>query len=172
MRALTVLALPLLLAACGGGATYGEGDVQGTIGPFSFGDELTAYHGTSFIVLVDRKMDCLDMSWVTRNYFGSNEATSDQEFLAVQFSFAVDESPSPGTYIQDAESEAPIDAWRLFNSDVPSGSSKAIDAETGEEYRLTVDSASEDAVIGSFEATFVDGTAAGTFETVHCRNVR
>jgi len=171
MRALTVLALPLLLAACGGGS-YGEGDVQGTIGPFSFGEELTAYHGTSYIVLVDRKMDCLDMSWVTRNYFGADDATSDKEFLAVQFSFAVDESPTPGVYIQDAESESPIDAWRLINSEVPSGGEGEIDAETGEEYRLTVDSASEDEVVGSFEASFVDGSAAGTFTTVHCRNVR
>lgn len=174
MRPVSVplLALCAALTACGA-PEFGEADVQGAIGEFAFGEQVTAYHGTSFIVIATGEIDCLDMSWVTRNYFGSNEATSSVPFGAVQFSFPVDETPTVGTFAFDStQGDGPLDVWRLLNDNVPEGGEGTIDGDTAEAYTLTITEASEEAVVGTFDTLFADSNASGSFTTVHCRNVR
>lgn len=171
MRTVFPIALTLLLAACGGGS-FGEGEVSGSLGDRSFGDDLTVFHGTSYIVIVDEKIDCLDMSWVTRNYFGSDGATSDQTFGAVQFSFPVETEPTNGTFAYDGTGESPIDVWRLLSVEVPANGSGPVQAETATAYNLRISEVTEDSVTGTFDTVFSDGAANGTFTSAFCRNVR
>lgn len=168
MHRVGLLAAAMLALGCSGN-NYGEADVEGAVGDFGFGQEITAYHGTRHIVIVDRHIDCIDMAWVTRNYFGAEGATSPVEFGAIQFTFDSD-TPEAGQF--SLEPGGAVAGWRLINADVPSGGEGTIDAETSREGILTVDTAGEDEVSGSFDVLYEDSNAAGTFTSVHCRNVR
>lgn len=162
------LALPLALGACA--EDYGEADVTGALGEFGFGEELTAYHGTRHIVIVDRHMDCLDMSWVTRNYFGSEPAESNLEFAAFQFTFDA-ETPETGNF--SLEADGAVRGWGLINANVPADGVGEIEGETSEEGFLQVDEVTEESITGSFGVVISNlGNGDGTFITTHCRNVR
>ncbi len=171
MRTLCTMAIALTLSACGGGS-FGTAEVTGAIGSRSFSGDVTAYHGDEFIVIVDTKIDCLDMAWVSRNYFGANKPTSGVQFGAVQFSFPVGNSPSIGTFFFDGSGDSPLDVWRVLNADVPSGGESEVDGDTAESYNLTITEVTEDSVVGEFDTVFADSNATGSFETVFCRNVR
>lgn len=166
------LALPVLaLGACGGGS-HGDGDVSGAIGGATFGDDLTVFHGTKHIVIANTDMDCLDMAWVTSNYF-VGDSESDIEFAAIQFTFDSD-TPQVGTFSIVAGDGA-VTGWSVLNLDVPADGPGTVEGERAQNGTLTIDSAPEDEespVVGSFEAVFREGNAQGTFTTAYCRNLR
>jgi hypothetical protein len=164
MRISLLIPLTVLgLSACDS-AGYGEGEITGSVGDATFGKDLSIYHGSRHIVVVDRKMDCLDMSWVTRNYF-SDDIRSDKRFAAVQFTFDGD-APEAGTFSLDGNSA--VTGWRVISLE----GDDSIDGERAREGILTIDSANEEEVIGSFEVLFGDGNAQGSFISAFCRNVR
>ena len=168
MRRLPASLLLLPLVACAG--DYGEADVTGAIGPINLdSNKVTVYHGTRHVVLVDRKIDCLDMSWVTRNYF-VEDVTSETEFAAIQFTFDSD-TPVEGTNTLIA-GEGAVSAYRILNLDLPSGPPPPVDFDRSRDGTITIESASDDEVVGSFDVIFADSNAGGTFRSVHCRNVR
>ena len=179
MRALT--ALPLLLVACGGGS-YGDGTINGAIGDVTFGDELTLYHGTRFLLFMDRKVDCIDVNFVERSYF-SGTAASETAFAGIQLTFEEEAPfvqnergvvPAVGTF-PFQEGDGAVDGWVLVNTDLPEGQPPPLEYDTIQEGTLTIDSAGpdiDDPVSGSFDVVFREGNAGGTFTTVHCRNVQ
>lgn len=169
MRSLPALLLLLPLAACKS-ANYGEADVTGAIGPVDLvSKDVTVYHGTRHVVLVDRKIDCLDMAWVTRNYF-VEDITSEAEFAAIQFTFD-SETPTEGTFTLIA-GEGAVSSYRILNLDLPEGPPPPVDFDRSRDGTLTIDSVSDDSVTGSFDVIFADSNAGGTFTSTHCRNVR
>jgi hypothetical protein len=169
MRSLPALLLLLPLVACDSN-DYGEAEVTGAIGPLNLeSKDVTVYHGTRHVVMVDRKIDCLDMSWVTRNYF-VEDITSPVEFGAIQFTFD-SETPEQGTFTLEA-GEGAVSAYRILNLDLPTDNPPPLDFDRSRDGTLTIDSANDDEVVGSFDVIFADSNAGGTFRSAHCRNVR
>lgn len=162
MRWLT-LSAALALAGCSSG---GWAMVSGQIGEYTFDEAVTVYHGGPFIMLMDREVDCLDMSWVAKTY-NESQAPTDINFLAMQFAFDDDE-PSVGVF--SVEGEAPIYASGLR---LQGGVFELYRGRTGQ---LVVDDAGhrrDDPIVGSFQITFADQSAInGEFETEWCRNMR
>jgi hypothetical protein len=153
------------LAACG--SSFGEGEVTGGFGGIEFGNQISVWHGAEHIVIVDRKLECLDMAWVDNNYF-SNTQRSEAEFGAVQFTW--DELPEVGTFSIDAD--AAVTGWRLINLDLPaSGEPPLIDYDRAEQGSVVLTDVTPDAITGTFEVLFTDGNAQGSFTSAPCRNV-
>jgi len=173
MTALAAIAAGL--SACGGGE-FGEAELTGAIGNFTFGDEVSAYHNTGLrgevefthIVLVDRKIDCIDMGWTTNNYFFDPPRVK-FPFAAVQFSWSAPVEESTYSLVAG---DGPVDGWRIIAEDIPANADKEVDADTSEEGTVTLTSVSGGAMVGNFEALFADGNVSGTFTTSECRNVR
>ncbi|MFK7928840.1 MAG: hypothetical protein AB8H79_11675 [Myxococcota bacterium] len=174
--AAALTAITVGATACGGSGAFGEADVQGAIGDFNFGSDVSVYHNTgvrgeiefAHIVVVDREIDCLDMDWTSNNYFFEPTEVA-FEFGAVQFTW--DSPPEAGaTYSLDGDSAA--EGWRIISQGVPANSTKAVDGETSEGGSISLTDISDESMSGSFEALFDIGNLQGSFTSVKCRNVR
>ena len=175
MRSLPALLLLLPLVACDS-TDYGDNTITGALGSVTFDSkDITVYHGTRHIVVVDRKIDCIDMSWVTRNYF-VEDITSEAEFAAIQFTFDEDgdeddDDVAVGNF-DLIPGEGAVSSYRLLNLDLPEGPPPPLDFDRSREGILEVPAVSDTEVSGEFDVIFGDGNAGGTFRSAHCRNVR
>lgn len=174
LRTLTAwTALAASLAACGG--DFGEADLIGGIGAFTFGDDGSAYHNVEItgeqvfthVIFVDREVDCLDMDWTTNNYF-FDAGTVSFDFAAVHFIWSSDLELTTYSLIAG---DGPVDGWAIVAEDVPANEEKEVEADTSKEGNVVITSFDEDSVVGTFQALFDDGNVEGSFETTGCRNV-
>lgn len=168
-----LLAIPLLLTACGDSA--GSADIDADIDGADFSGSLSVYHGGRHILIIDRPYDCRDIGWVERNYFNAQpEATSRLPFTAIQLTFdGVDGEPVPGSFAIEGSGGATT-AWLLVNPQPPaSGDPDPIEADRARENSvLTINQVTDDTVEGNFEIFFGAGGADGTFASEPCRNLR
>lgn len=168
----TLLALPLVLAACG---SNGSADLNADIDSADFDGRLSVYHGGRHILIIDRDYECRDIGWIRENYFSTERpATSRLPFVALQITFDGFEGEiNLGSFSLEGQG-APATGWLVRNPQPPaSGDPPPVQAErsrTGS--RVVVDSISEDEAVGNFELFFQAGSATGSFESVPCRNLR
>jgi hypothetical protein len=156
MHALSAL---FVLVGCGGGGTA---EVTGTVAGHQIGEIKTAMHGGPFIVLLDSEVDCIDLAWVDTNYQDGASPAPDLSFAGVQFQFA--EAPLEGTF--SVYGDSTVLTYGYDNN------GESFSVEGGRDGTLTIDEVSDDVIVGSFDVTYVEGSATGTFETEYCRNLR
>jgi hypothetical protein len=158
----TLLLVALGLPACGGGWA----DVAGTIGAEPFDDVPTVYHGGPFIVLADRKMDCIDVAWAEKHYnpdgFAEDSPAAELDFVVLQFAFG-DGAAQVGTFsLLDGDV---VDSVGLVNLE------GNFERHTGREGSLSISYVDGATVVGSYEVAFLDSSSSGEFETEYCRNL-
>ncbi len=158
----SLLLVALGLPACGGGWA----DVAGTIGAEPFDEVPTVYHGGPFIILADRKLDCIDVAWAEKHYnpegFADDSAAKDLDFVALQFTFA-DGVAQMGTFsLEDGDV---VDSVGLVNLN------SNFERHTGREGSLTITYVDGATIEGTYEVAFVDSSSAGEFQTEYCRNL-
>lgn len=152
-------AILALLAGCGGGQ---QGESQGTINTTPFETLESAWFGGPFLLLFDRKVDCIDTAWVQQSYFDGADL-SDVPFVALQFASS-DDDFQVGTF--SVEGDAPVTAFGLLNA------TDEFEVVRGREGALTITGADSEWLEGSFEIGFTDGATSGDFRAEYCRNMQ
>lgn len=160
MRTLAIpIALALLTVGCGGSYALVEGEVAGK----GLADINTVMFGGPFIIIADKQMDCLDVSWITRHY-SQGEAVTDYDFEVLQFAFS-----DPAVYegVFNLAGEASVTAKFL------SQSNGAFTEYRGREGNLEVDRLDDNKLaVGIFNVGFDEGQLSGDYEAEWCRNLK
>ena len=155
--------LSFLASACGPGPTIVEGSVAG----IEISDVQTVAWGGRYLVMVDKPLDCIDLSWVNHTYsegadFGSTP------FAALQFTFARGNEVFEGNF--SVQGAAEVNAKFLDYSD---GVFDADDEYRARDGVLVVDAvADKDLATGTFDLDFGDDQALnGEFGAEWCVNL-
>lgn len=163
MRRITGFAAVLVLVGCKGP----NAEITGTTLGIAWGDTKSVYFGEPFIVLSNLDADCMDVSWVERNY-DEGESPIDGDAQILQFVYE-DATPDDGVFVAGRQTVDIDTAARATVLSIADGTMQLDRATSGV---LNLDVVDEDYVEGSFEAvTFDDGSVTGSFTAEWCRNL-
>lgn len=156
------LLLVLLFAGCsGGGASV---DVTGAIGSSDFTGAV-AYNGGPYIVIFDRPVDCIDISWVHKIYTDGSSPAEGLDFVGLQLTWQSLE-PSVGT--NDVAGNGEVSAQGLINE----GGTFTLEKGRSGTVSVSEVGADNEYVTGSLSLiSFATGTLTGDFTTEYCRNL-
>lgn len=159
MRLPACIVATVLASGCGGP----HAEVSGTVLDVGFGETTSVFFGGPYLVISNLDADCMDVAFVARNY-EEGEAPTTIDTQVLQFAWSGDEI---------VEGRSTVDVGASVSATVVSVIDGALRFDHASNGVITVDSATEDEVTGSFETvTFEDGTLNGTFTAEWCRNLR
>jgi hypothetical protein len=147
-----------LLAGCGPGA----GEITGSFIDHEMSELKAAYHGGPYLLLLSSDVDCIDTSWIEKNYGDAAPDGASVDFTALQFTFDGSDVLA-GTFSVAGAAQAR--AFGLYHE------GDSWDAVSGRDGVLNVTSVDDNHAEGEFDITFAQGNLTGTFTTDYCRNI-
>jgi hypothetical protein len=157
------IVLPLLVMGCGPEQSIVEGSVVGG----SFDEVGTAFWGGRYLILVNKELDCLDMSFVNHTY-SEGADFGDTNFVALQFTFSRGTDVFPGNF--SVQGAAEVNAKFL---DYRDGIFDAVDEHRGRDGTILVEEVGDkEWAEGNFDIEFSDDDGlTGTFAAEWCINL-
>jgi len=148
---------PVVLGGCGGVG----GTLSGTIDGVDY-KPVQGYWGGPFIVFSADPIDCIDLSWVSKQY-ANDEVPGNTDYDVIQVTFN-DADVVEGTF--DISGVSPVSAAHLVKS---GDSFDMVEATSG---LLTIDSVkSGGKVKGNLDMSLPGGSLSGSFKVADCINL-